>query len=61
MRAVVLRATPCTKSLGRDSVGHKQSKGGEGRKLCWNSATVSVAHSTSFTRRGRGLMIILQV
>ena len=40
MTAEVLMATPCTKSLGGGSGGHKHG-GDEGRKLCWKFATVS--------------------
>ena len=38
MTVGVLMATPCTKSLGGGSWGHKHS-GGERRKLCWKFAT----------------------
>ena len=34
MTAVVLMATPCTKSLECESEGHKHG-GDEGRKRCW--------------------------
>ena len=40
MTAVVLMATPCTKSLECESEGHKHG-GDEGRKRCWKFATVS--------------------
>ena len=40
MIAEVLMATPCTKSLGGASVGHKHGED-EGRMLCWKFATVS--------------------
>ena len=38
--AVVLMAAPCTKSLEGGNGVHKHG-GGEERKLCWKSATVS--------------------
>ena len=38
--AVVLMATPCTKSLRGGSGGHKHG-GDEERKLCWQCANVS--------------------
>ena len=37
MTAEVLMATPCTRSLGCESGGHKHG-GDEGRKLCWKLA-----------------------
>ena len=40
MPAEVLMATPCTKSLGCESGGHKRG-GDEGRMLCWKFAAVS--------------------
>ena len=47
--AVVLLATPCTKSLGCERGGHKHGVD-EGRKLCWKFATVSL--SGAGCRRG---------
>ena len=38
MTAVVLMATPCTKSLECEREGHKHG-GDEGRKRCWKFAT----------------------
>ena len=38
--AEVLMATPCTKSLGGESGGHKH-EGDVGRRLCWKFAAVS--------------------
>ena len=40
MTAVVLMATPCTKSLRGGNGGHKHG-GDEERKLCWQCANVS--------------------
>ena len=40
MTAEVLMATPCTKSMGGESGGHKQ-EGDVGRRLCWKFAAVS--------------------
>ena len=40
MTAEVLMATPCAKSLGGGSGGHKHG-GDEGRRLCWKFATAS--------------------
>ena len=41
MTAEVLMATPCTKSLGCESGGHKHG-GDEGPMLCWKFAAVSL-------------------
>ena len=40
MKAVGLVATPCPKSLGSGSGGHKQQTRGEGRKACSTFSTV---------------------
>ena len=40
-KAVVIMATPCTKSLGGGNWGHKRQRGCQGRKACWTFATVS--------------------
>ena len=41
LTAEVLMATPCTKSLGCESGGHKHG-GDVGRRLCWKFAAVSL-------------------
>ena len=50
MTAEVLMATPCTKSLGCESGGHKHG-GDEGRRLRWKCAAVSFVVRKS----GRGM------
>ena len=55
MTAEVLMATPCTKSLGCESGGHKHG-GDEGRMLCWKFATVS--WSGVYRQRPSMLMLV---
>ena len=53
MKAVIIMATPCAKSLGGEIEGHKRQRGCEGRNACWKFATYE-ANTFLFERFSNG-------